>query len=137
MPYLPQLDYSSIHPSVPSFASYAACNPLQPIIPPNQRPAQCINKVSHHAAQVVRQQQQAEFLWDLTKFQATQSKAITDLAVKYHWKPQYMKKVLTSQMHYKKKRVTNLYNAKIAYKCCELKEAGKFMSLTARESGQY
>jgi hypothetical protein len=48
-----------------------------------------------------------------------------------------MKKVLTSQTHYKKKRVMNLYNAKIAYKRRELKEAGKFMSLTARESGQY
>jgi hypothetical protein len=132
--YPPQLDHSSVHPSVQSFASYAARNPLRPIISPNQRPAQCVDKVSHHAAQVVRQQQQAEFLQDLTEFQATQSKAITDLAVKYHRKPQYMQKVLISQTHYKKKRATNLYNAKIAYKRCKLNEAGKFTTLTTKES---
>ncbi|KAF7785029.1 hypothetical protein Agabi119p4_1194 [Agaricus bisporus var. burnettii] len=111
------IDQPNLHqPPIPSFASHTARNPLQPIIPPNQRSAQPVDKLSRHTAQIIRQQRQAEFLQDLAEFQTIQQKTIADLSAKYHRKPGYMKKVLTGHTHYKTKRATNLHNAKIAYK---------------------
>jgi hypothetical protein len=115
-------------PAMQSFVSYAARNPSKPVIPPNQRPTPHVDRASHHAAQVIRQQRQAEFMQDLTEFQANQSKAMVDLATKYNRKPEYMKKILTTESHYKKKRATNLFNAKIAFKRRELHAMGKFIS---------
>ncbi|EKM77184.1 hypothetical protein AGABI1DRAFT_11786, partial [Agaricus bisporus var. burnettii JB137-S8] len=71
---------------------------------------------SQQIAREMRREKQDEFIKDLTEYQESQSKTFTDLAAKYHRKPKYIEKLMTSQTRYKKERGTNLFNAKVAWK---------------------
>lgn len=82
-----------------SFVSHAACNPLQLVIPP-QNKKKTINKQSAEVAWAIRQQKQDEFAKDLTVYQESQRKVIEDLATKYHHKLDYIKRLLNSQTLY-------------------------------------